>query len=321
MSEQAPPSPPLQDRTPSEPLIQARGLLKSFGGKPVVAGIDFEVMRGECVGFLGPNGAGKTTTIHMISCFVRVDAGHLLVFGREPRAAPREIKRRLGVLAQEDGLDPDLTVSQNLTVYARYFDIPRAQAAARAGELLHFMQLHERAREPIKVLSGGMRRRLALARALISRPELLILDEPTTGLDPQARHLVWQKLRGLRQGGVTMLLTTHYMEEAAQLCDRVLVLDRGQIIARGSPRELVEEYVGREVIEIPADAKLPDDVLDRLAALADRLERVGDDIYLFFRDGRSPAAVLPLLERFPFSQRRATLEDVFLRLTGRELRD
>ena len=303
------------------PLIQARGLLKSYGGRPVVAGIDFEVLAGECVGFLGPNGAGKTTTIHMIACFVRVDAGQLLVFDREPSRAAREIKRRLGVVPQEESLDPDLTVLKNLTVYARYFDVPRGEAASRAAELLRFVQLEEREHDPIKTLSGGMRRRLALARALISNPELLILDEPTTGLDPQARHLVWQKLRGLREGGVTMLLTTHYMEEAAQLCDRVLVMDRGAIIAAGSPRRLIEEHVGREVIEIAGPQRLAPPVVERLAELADRVERSGDEVYLFFRDGASPAAVLPLLEGVSFAHRPATLEDVFLTLTGRELRD
>ena len=307
--------------SPSAPLIEARGLLKSFGGRPVVAGIDFDVLPGECVGFLGPNGAGKTTTIHMIACFVRLDAGQLLVFGLEPARAARDIKRRLGVLAQEDSLDPDLTVAKNLTVYARYFDIPHREAATRAAELLRFVQLEERARDPIRTLSGGMRRRLSLARALISRPDLLILDEPTTGLDPQGRHLVWQKLRGLRQAGVTMLLTTHYMEEAAQLCDRLFVLDRGQIIARGAPAELIEEHVGHEVIEIHPGSVLPEELLGRLAGLSDGVERAGDEVYLYFRDGHRSAAVLPLLERLSFSQRLASLEDVFLRLTGRELRD
>lgn len=311
----------MPDDASGAPLIEARGPLKSFAGRPVVGGIDFDVSPGECVGFLGPNGAGKTTTIHMIACFVRVDAGQLLVFGREPARAGREIKRRLGVVPQEDSLDPDLTVGKNLTVYARYFDVARAEAASRAAELLRFVQLEERAGEGIRTLSGGMRRRLALARALISRPELLILDEPTTGLDPQARHLVWQKLRGLRQGGVTMLLTTHYMEEAAQLCDRVLVMDLGRILARGTPRDLIEEHVGREVIEIQGGADLPPELLDRLAAVSDRLERAGDEVYLYFRDGSSPAAALPLLQRAAFSQRRASLEDVFLRLTGRDLRE
>jgi lipooligosaccharide transport system ATP-binding protein len=303
------------------PVVQARGLLKSYGGKPVVAGIDFDVRSGECVGFLGPNGAGKTTTIRMIACFVRVDAGQLLVFGLEPAAGARAIKRRLGVLAQEDALDPDLTVRQNLTVYARYFDVARTEARARADELLRFVQLEDRARDPIRILSGGMRRRLALARALVSKPELLILDEPTTGLDPQARHLVWRKLRGLRQGGVTMLLTTHYMEEAAQLCDRVLVLDAGRILAAGPPARLVEEHVGREVLEVRDGADLPADLFERLAGLADRVERSPDAVHFFFRDGRSPAAALPLLERRSFTHRPATLEDVFLCLTGRELRE
>ncbi|MBA2565330.1 MAG: ABC transporter ATP-binding protein [Gemmatimonadetes bacterium] len=308
-------------RETAAPPIQARGLLKSFGGIPVVRGIDFDVLHGECLGLLGPNGAGKTTTLHMIACYVRMDAGQLLVFDMDPRRAPREIKRRLGVVPQEDSLDPDLTVERNLTVYAAYFDIPRAQAEERAAQLLRFVQLEDRAREPIRHLSGGMRRRLSLARALISNPKLLLLDEPTTGLDPQARHLVWQKLRGLRQGGVTMLLTTHYMEEAAQLCDRVLVLDRGEVIARGTPADLVRDHVGREVIEIHSAPELSPELVTRLEELADRVERSGDTIHLYFRDGRSPAAALPLLERLDFSQRKATLEDVFLRLTGRELRD
>jgi lipooligosaccharide transport system ATP-binding protein len=212
-------------------------------------------------------------------------------------------------------------VIQNLLVYARYFEIPREKARARADELLRFVQLDERRAEPIRNLSGGMRRRLSMARALISKPDLLILDEPTTGLDPQARHLVWQKLRGLRQGGVTMLLTTHYMEEAAQLCDRVLVLDRGRILARGTPAELIEEHVGREVIELHDAGTVGPELLERLAGLADRVERAGDEVYLYFRDGGSPAAALPLLERLSFSHRKATLEDVFLRLTGRELRE
>jgi lipooligosaccharide transport system ATP-binding protein len=302
-------------------LIEARGLTKSFGRRQVVAGIDFEVRPGECLGFLGPNGAGKTTTIHMIACFVRVDAGTLRVFGLEPARDARAIKRRLGVVPQEDSLDPDLTVLANLTVYARYFEIPRAKAGARAAELLRFVQLEERQHEPIRNLSGGMRRRLSLARGLISRPELLILDEPTTGLDPQARHLVWQKLRGLRQGGVTMLLTTHYMEEAAQLCDRVLVLDEGRVLAAGTPARLVAEHVGREVIELHDAASVPSQLLDRLAGLSDGLERAGDEVYLYFGEDGSPAAALPLLERVAFTHRRATLEDVFLRLTGRELRD
>jgi lipooligosaccharide transport system ATP-binding protein len=302
-------------------LIEARRLTKTFGRRTVVDGVDLEVRRGECVGLLGPNGAGKTTTIHMVACYVRVGGGELRVFGLDPARDARAIKRRLGVVPQEDSLDPDLTVLTNLTVYARYFEIPRAKAAARAAELLQFVQLEERAREPIRILSGGMRRRLALARALISRPDLLILDEPTTGLDPQARHLVWQKLRGLRQGGVTMLLTTHYMEEASQLCDRVLILDEGRILAAGAPAALVDEHVGREVIELHDAGALAPGVLERLTGLSDSVERAGDEVYLYFRDGRSPPAVLPLLERAAFAHRPATLEDVFLRLTGRELRD
>jgi lipooligosaccharide transport system ATP-binding protein len=302
-------------------LIVARGLTKSYGAEPVVNGIDFEVRRGECLGFLGPNGAGKTTTINMIACFVRVDAGRLDVFGLPVEIGAREIKRRLGVVSQDNNLDPDLTVIRNLLVFGRYFGLPAKERRRRASDLLEFVQLDEKRDEPIRNLSGGMRRRLTLARALVSNPELLILDEPTTGLDPQARHIVWQKLRALNRGGVTMLLTTHYMEEAEQLCDRLLIMDRGRIAARGTPVDLIAEHIGTEVIECyrraPGDAV----VIDALARVADHVEWAGDEVYGYFRDPASAREVLPLLTGLDFVHRRATLEDVFLRLTGRELRD
>ncbi len=316
--------------TPDAPLVRAEGLVKAYDGEPVVKGIDFEVRRGECLGFLGPNGAGKTTTINMICCFVRVGGGTLEVFGRAVDEDPRAIKRRLGVVSQENNLDPDLSVAKNLHVYGRYFGLPGPERRTRAAELLGFVQLEEKADAHIRTLSGGMRRRLTLARALISSPELLILDEPTTGLDPQARHLVWQKLRALNRAGVTMLLTTHYMEEAEQLCDRLLIMDQGRIIARGTPEGLIAEHIGADAIELfPRKAgrdsrdggPRPEAAMRLLSERADHVERAGDEVYGFFRDPAAARAILPELAGLDFLHRRATLEDVFLRLTGRELRE
>jgi lipooligosaccharide transport system ATP-binding protein len=304
-----------------EPLVRARGLVKAYASEPVVKGIDFEVRSGECLGFLGPNGAGKTTTINMICCFVGVGDGTLEVFGEPVGGDARSIKRRLGVVSQDNNLDPDLTVIKNLLVYGRYFGLPRDRRLSRAEELLEFVQLEEKRDAHIRTLSGGMRRRLTLARALISNPELLILDEPTTGLDPQARHVVWQKLRALNRAGVTMLLTTHYMEEAAQLCDRVLIMDQGRIIARGTPAGLIEEHIGAEVIELYSDDPAHAAAVAVLEREADHVERAGDEVYGFFRHGDLARALLPTLAEHHFVHRRATLEDVFLRLTGRELRE
>jgi lipooligosaccharide transport system ATP-binding protein len=304
-----------------EVLVRAVGLVKSYDGEPVVKGIDFEVRRGECLGFLGPNGAGKTTTINMICCFVMVGGGELEVFGRPVDGHAREIKRRLGVVSQDNNLDPDLTVIKNLLVYGRYFGIPRERRLARAEELLAFVQLDEKRDSHIRQLSGGMRRRLTLARALVSTPELLILDEPSTGLDPQARHVVWQKLRALNREGVTMLLTTHYMEEAAQLCDRVLIMDEGRIIARGTPEGLIDEHIGAEVVELYPSDPSHAGALALLEGAADHVERAGDEVFGFFRQGERARALLPALAEHHVVHRRATLEDVFLRLTGRELRE
>ncbi|MFN2383968.1 MAG: ATP-binding cassette domain-containing protein [Gemmatimonadota bacterium] len=305
-------------------MIIARGLTKSYGSDPVVQGIDFEVERGTCVGILGPNGAGKTTTINMICCFVRVTGGTLSVLGHSVGGDQRGIKRRLGVVSQDNNLDPDLTVRNNLLIYGRYFGLPRAERQRRADELLGFVQLDEKRDAHIRQLSGGMRRRLTLARALISSPELLVLDEPTTGLDPQARHVVWQKLRALGRAGVTMLLSTHYMDEAAQLCDRLLIMDSGRIIARGTPAGLIEEHIGAEVIELFPRAASPAHHAAAVTALsraADHVERTGDEVYGFFRAADGARAVLPELVGLDFLHRHATLEDVFLKLTGRELRD
>jgi lipooligosaccharide transport system ATP-binding protein len=307
----------------SQVLIEARALTKRFGHLVAVDGIDFEVERGECFGLLGPNGAGKTSTIRMICCVSPVTSGRLRVLGMDPAQQPRSIKARLGVVPQDDNLDTDLTVVENLIAYARYFDIAPGVAAERATEVLELMALTEKADEKIDNLSGGMKRRLTVARALVSRPELLVLDEPTTGLDPQARQLFWRKLRQLKREGMTMLLTTHYMEEAAQLCDRVMIMDESRIIARGTPRQLVADVIGREVIEVHLDERR-DQALAGVRSLANgfEVEETEDVLFIFERDGhRASSLDLGALEAVSSEvvQRKASLEDVFLRLTGREL--
>ncbi len=307
-----------------ELLIEGRGLTKRFGAFTAVDAIDFEVVRGECLGFLGPNGAGKTSTIRMICCVSPLSGGLLRVFGLDPATQPREIKRRLGVVSQDDNLDTDLTVVENLLAYARYFDIAPAVARQRAAAALDQMALTDKRHSKIGDLSGGMKRRLTVARALVSDPELLILDEPTTGLDPQARHLFWQRLRQLKREGKTMLLTTHYMEEAAELCDRVVIMDEASIIARGSPRELIERHIGQQVVEIRLDPERREHGVAAARRLANgyTVEETADVVYVFAGDG----ARLDALEvgrageaAQDIIQRRATLEDVFLRLTGRGL--
>jgi lipooligosaccharide transport system ATP-binding protein len=304
-------------------LIQARGLSKRFGDLVAVDSIDFEVLRGECMGFLGPNGAGKTSTIRMICCASPVGGGELRVLGMDPATHAREIKARLGAVPQEDNLDTDLTVLENLLAYARYFDIKRPEAVERAWAALDTMALTDKAAAKIDALSGGMKRRLTVARALISRPELLVLDEPTTGLDPQARHLFWQRLRQLKREGLTMLLTTHYMEEAAQLCDRVIVMDHSQIIARGTPRDLVRELIGETVVEAHLDPALHDEGLRAIEARSHgyRIEEADDAVFIY-ADGADPAAfdldaIRPYADEVTL--RRASLEDVFLRLIGRRI--
>ena len=313
----------VQDMQP-EYLIEARGLTKRFESLTAVDGIDFEVERGECFGFLGPNGAGKTSTIRMICCVSPISAGSLRILGMDPNVDARRIKARLGVVPQDDNLDPDLTVLQNLLAYARYFDIKRADAMDRAREVLEMLALSDKTHEQIENLSGGMKRRLTVARALVSRPEMLILDEPTTGLDPQARQLFWQRLRQLKREGMTMLLTTHYMEEAAQLCDRVIIMDSSRIIARGTPGELISEVIGENVIEVRFDDVLQPALVASLRALSNgyELEETADTVYLYGRDGQSLLSLdLDSFEGLAVEivQRKATLEDVFLRLTGRGL--
>ncbi len=297
--------------------------MKRFGQFVAVDGVEFEIVRGECFGFLGPNGAGKTSTMRMISCMSPVSAGTLRVLGMDPAVDGPRIRARLGLVPQEDSLDLELTVLDNLIVYARYFDIPKPHARQRAAELLEFAQLTERAHDKVEQLSGGMKRRLTIARALVSKPDLIILDEPTTGLDPQARHLLWDRLYRLKQDGVTLVITTHYMEEAEQLCDRLVIMDHGRFAAHGTPLELIERYSTREVVELRfATAEDQADALF-LGELAQRLEVLPDRILLYTEDGDSLLREAHRRGCEPVSGlvRRSTLEDVFLRLTGRSLVD
>ncbi len=308
---------------PDDPLIHARGLVKRFGDFTAVAGIDVDVGRGEAFGFLGPNGAGKSSTMRMIGCVSRPTAGTLRILGMDPRRDGPAIRARLGVCPQLDSLDPELTVAENLVTYARYFGIPRRTAKARAAELLEFVQLAERADSRVEPLSGGMKRRLTIARALVNNPDIALLDEPTTGLDPQARHLVWDRLFRLKQQGMTLVLTTHYMDEAEQLCDRLVVMDGGRIVAEGSPRALIERYSTREVVELRFPETASDDVAGKLAELGERVEVLPDRILLYAEDGDAAADAVHRLGLAPASVlvRRSGLEDVFLHLTGRTLVD
>ncbi len=301
--------------------LRARNLKKSYGGFEAVKGVDFEVPRGECFGFLGPNGAGKTTTMKMIYGAVIPTGGELEVAGLDVRRYEREIKRLIGVVPQENNLDDELKVRENLLVYGRYYDLPRKLALQRADELLDFVQLTEKADSRVEQLSGGMKRRLLIARALINDPEIVVLDEPTTGLDPQARLLVWERLRALTAEGKTLLLTTHYMEEAARLCDRLVIMEGGLIIAAGSPRELVEEYVSPHVLEFRAPAGSLERLQPILEAASDAVERSGEALLAFTADGEALMREVRAsgLEVDNTVYRQAGLEDVFLRLTGRRL--
>jgi len=304
----------------SEVLIEAEGLTKKYGDLTAVDGVDFKVYRGECVGFLGPNGAGKTTAVRMMYCFLPPTSGELKIAGLSVKTQCRQIKSLVGVAPQEDNLDPDFTVMKNLMVYCRYFDIPKEEAIKRANEQLKFFQLEEKKNVPIDALSGGMKRRLIFARALINQPQILLLDEPTTGLDPQARHLAWDEVRNLKKKQVTIILTTHYMEEAAVLCDRILIVDKGKIIEEGNPAELVKKHVGEEVLEVDYDEKL---IPKFKEAFPDaNFEHLGDRLQIFTN---KPHGVFEgFLEEHPMQNviiRPANLEDVFLKLTGRGLRE
>jgi lipooligosaccharide transport system ATP-binding protein len=307
---------------PPPPAVVAVDLTKHFDTLEAVRGISFRIERGRCFGFLGPNGAGKTSTMRMVQAVSAPTSGTLRVLGMDPAAEGPRVRARLGVVPQEDNLDPDLDVEQNLFVYARYFHIPKDIARRRVGELLDFVALGDKAKRAPRELSGGMKRRLVIARALVNEPEVVILDEPTTGLDPQARHLVWQKLRTLKERGVTMALTTHYMDEAERLCDELVIMDGGRIIAQGAPGDLVREHVGEEVVELRVTEEREREVTDGLDLAGVETERAGD--VRFFFVGRKSAAGDAIVQRaqerrIPSFLRSATLEDVFLRLTGREL--
>ncbi len=308
-----------------EHLVVARGLTKRFGDFVAVDGIDFEIGRGESYGLLGPNGAGKTSTMRMIACMSPVSGGTLRVLGMDPAHEGPRIRSRIGIVPQEDTLDLELTVLDNLMVYGRYFDLPRRVIRERAEQLLEFTQLSERAHDKVDPLSGGMKRRLTIARSLVSDPEMLILDEPTTGLDPQARHLLWDRLYRLKQQGVTQVITTHYMDEAEQLCDRLAVMDGGRFAAEGSPSELIARYSTREVLELRFRDPDTDTegVAARLAGRVQRYEALPDRLLLYTDDGEAALTEVHQLGLNPDSAlvRRSTLEDVFLRLTGRSLVD
>jgi lipooligosaccharide transport system ATP-binding protein len=305
-------------------LVHATDLTKRFGSFTAVDGISFELRRGEAFGFLGPNGAGKSSTMRMIGCVSPPSGGVLTILGLDPVSQGPAIRARLGVVPQEDRLDEELTVRENLLIYGRYFGLSKAVIADRTDRLLDFVQLSERGTDQVEPLSGGMKRRLTIARSLINEPDILLLDEPTTGLDPQARHVVWDRLFRLKQQGVTLILTTHYMDEAEQLCDRLVVMDRGKIAAEGSPRELIDTYSTREVLEL----RFPPDEHEHAAEVvagtkADRMEVLADRILLYVADGDAALIHLRSLGLEPLASlvRRSTLEDVFLRLTGRRLED
>lgn len=305
-----------------EPLVMARGLTKEFGSFRAVDAIDFRISPGEAFGFLGPNGAGKSSTMRMLGCVSPRTSGDLTIFGLDPERNGSDIRARIGVVPQQDTLDIGLSVKENLIVYGRFFGIPYRELRSRAAELLDFTQLTDRADDMVEPLSGGMKRRLTIARALVNRPELVLLDEPTTGLDPQARHLVWERLYRLKQQGATLLLTTHYMDEAEQLCDRLVVMDNGRIVDEGSPRSLIETHCTREVLELRFDTpEAMETAAVVVARLPNQVEMLPDRILVYADDGDAVTRTIAELGVVPTSSlvRRSTLEDVFLRLTGRSL--
>ncbi|HEY5652279.1 MAG TPA: ABC transporter ATP-binding protein [Acidimicrobiia bacterium] len=307
----------------AEPLVSARGLRKDFGAFTAVDGIDFDVQPGEAFGFLGPNGAGKSSTMKMIGAVSPITAGRLSVLGMDPEADGPAIRARLGVVPQEDNLDQELTVEENLMIYGRYFDLPRKEIARRIDELLDFAQLTTRRKDRVEPLSGGMKRRLTIARGLINEPDLMLLDEPTTGLDPQARQVLWDRLYELKQQGVTLIITTHYMDEAEQLCDRLVIMDEGKIVAEGSPQGLIDTHTTREVLELrfaPGSAQPAEALFD---GIAKRTETLRNRIVLYTDDADQTSAAVSERGIVPESMlvRRSSLEDVFLSLTGRSLID
>ncbi len=307
----------------SEPtaLIRAQGLTKVFGARSAVAGIDFEVRDGEFFGFLGPNGAGKTTTMRMIAGVSPRTSGTLEIFGQDPDLHGSEIRGQIGVVHQQETLDMELTVRENLLIFGRFFGMERAAIATRADELLELFQLSDRAKDQVEPLSGGMKRRLSIARSLIASPRILMLDEPTTGLDPQARHLLWDALQRLKRGGTTIVLTTHYMDEAEQLCDRLVVMDQAKIVAEGSPRQLIVEHASREVLELRFPNGTESIDVKVLEGIGDRYERLAERVIIGCENGEAAhaRALEHGLDPESWLVRRSSLEDVFLRLTGRTL--
>jgi lipooligosaccharide transport system ATP-binding protein len=307
--------------SPAESLVRAVGLRKAYGDFEAVRGIDLDVRKGEAFGFLGPNGAGKSSTMRMVAAVSPPSGGELRILGMDPATQGPQIRARIGVCPQEDTLDTELSIRDNLVVYGRYFGLSRSESSSRAEELLRFFSLTDKGKARVEDLSGGMKRRLTIARSLINQPDLLLLDEPTTGLDPQARHTLWDKLFRLKQEGVTLVLTTHYMDEAEQLCDRLVVIDKGLVVAEGSPLALIREHSTREVTELRFGVGQHDALAERVAPLAERVEVLPDRLLLYTEDGEETLARVHELGLDPVAVlvRRSTLEDVFLHLTGRTL--
>jgi len=299
--------------------LAAKGLRKSYGATEVLAGVDLEVAAGECFGLLGPNGAGKTTTLKLCLGLLTPDAGEIRLLGHPVPAQARVARQRVGVVPQFDNLDPDFTVAENLVVYGRYFGLRDRDIRARIPQLLEFAGLGGRADARIQTLSGGMKRRLTLARALVNDPQLVFMDEPTTGLDPQARHLIWERLRQLTQEGKTLILTTHFMEEAERLCSRIAIMDRGRIIAQGSPRALIAGHIEPQVVEVHGNGV--EQWMERAKGLAPRVERAGETVFCYAADVEPVIAALRGQHELAYLHRPANLEDLFLKLTGRDLRD
>ena len=304
-----------------ESLISARGLTKKFGDFTAVDGIDFDVAKGESFGLLGPNGAGKSTTMRIIAATSRRTSGTISILGRDPEEHGPQVRAHLGVVPQQDNLDTELTVTENLYIYGRYFGLSKKFVNKKVEELLAFAQLEEKKNVKVEALSGGMKRRLTIARALVSEPDILMLDEPTTGLDPQARHILWDRLFRLKEDGVTLIITTHFMDEAEQLCDRLVVMDKGKIMAEGSPAELIKQYATREVLEVRFGSDRNKEVAPILREMCDRIEELPDRILLYVEDGESLLEAITAKKLHPNTSlvRRSSLEDVFLRLTGRSL--
>ena len=304
-----------------ESLISARGLTKKFGDFTAVDGIDFDVAKGESFGLLGPNGAGKSTTMRIIAATSRRTSGTISILGRDPEEHGPQVRAHLGVVPQQDNLDTELTVTENLYIYGRYFGLSKKFVNKKVEELLAFAQLEEKKDVKVEALSGGMKRRLTIARALVSEPDILMLDEPTTGLDPQARHILWDRLFRLKEDGVTLIITTHFMDEAEQLCDRLVVMDKGKIMAEGTPAELIKEYSTREVLEVRFGSDRNKEVAPILREMCDRIEELPDRILLYVEDGELLLEAIAAKKLHPNTSlvRRSSLEDVFLRLTGRSL--